>query len=185
MTPLRQIFAGQEAQHIPALYFYISHLLLQRGKPITKIVELGTSMGALSIYMGLWGARLGIPVHTFDQDTFPFNREHNIDDITAKPIFEKLGIRLHHINLFSPDGDAKVKELLSDGAVYLFCDNGNKPREFQTFVPFLSGGSIVSVHDWPGEIGPTDVQGLVDSRGLVPWMEEWSPTVGTMTWLVP
>ena len=181
---MKQLFAGQEAQHIVSLYYYFSYIFLDHPH-IARIIELGTSMGAMSLYLGLWGARKSIPVHTFDQDDFVFKKEHNVDDIGAKSAFEKLGIIMHRRNIFADKGQAVVKKLLKGKPVFLFCDNGDKAREFNLFVPHLEPGSVVSVHDWPGEIGPRHVSALVEERGLVPWEKRWWISVGTATWTVP
>jgi hypothetical protein len=181
---IKPLFAGQEAQHIGQLYYYFSYLLLDYPH-VERIIELGTAMGAMSSYLGLWGARKGIPVHTFDQDDFVFKKEHNVDDVCAGAIFKKLDIAMHRIDIFSDEGQAKVKNLLKGAPVFLFCDNGNKPKEFNTFVPYLESGSVVSVHDWTGEIGPDDVSKLVEERRLVPWEEHLWLSVSTATWFVP
>ena len=45
----------------------------------------------------------------------------------------------------------------------LFCDNGNKPREIQTFAPLLKHeDSLIVVHDWETEIGPDDIPDTVE-----------------------
>jgi predicted O-methyltransferase YrrM len=177
-----KLFAGQRAQHSFMLHHHISRILLDR-PDVKAIVEIGTSLGALSIYLGLWGARRGIPVHTFDRDAFAFKAQHNVDELTAEPIFTKLGIKLHTHSVFSADGHELVAGLLDGGPVYLFCDGGDKPREFQTFAPMLHPGSAVSTHDWPGEIRAADVAATVRSCSLVPWQQKlWSST-STATWL--
>lgn len=181
------LFAGQRAQHSFMLYHHISRFLLEHSKTnvLDGIVEIGTSMGALSIYLGLWGARLGVPVDTFDHSEFAFQPEHNVDDITAKPIFDKLGIRLHRANVFTDDGQKEITELLLRRRIYLFCDGGNKAREFRTFVPLLGSGSVVSTHDWPGEIKPEDVAATVSDLGLVPFEQETWGKIATATWFKP
>jgi len=40
----------------------------------------------------------------------------------------------------------------------LFCDDGDKPREFRTCVPWLWPGDLVAVYDWDMEFGVNDVQ---------------------------
>ena len=50
-----------------------------------------------------------------------------------------------------------IKMLIEKQPCALFCDNGNKPRELQTFAPCLRSDSIVVVHDWLDEIGPEDI----------------------------
>lgn len=181
---MRQLFAGQEAQHGGRLYYYFSYLFLDHPH-IESIIELGTALGAMSLYLGLWGARKSIHVHTFDQDDFVFKKEHNVDDICAVNVFNKLDINMHRISIFTDEGQEEVKQLLKGKPVFLFCDNGDKPREFNLFVPHLEPGSVVSVHDWPGEIGNRHVADLVKKRGLIPWEKRWWISVGTATWVVP
>jgi len=178
-------FAGQKAQHAFMIYHYIS-LLLNENRQVRSIVELGTSMGAMSIYLGLWGARLGIPVHTFDHTDFVFRPEHNLD-AGAKPIFDKLDIHMHHaIDLFAENGREQVLECLDGKPAYLYCDNGKKPLEFYEYVKHLAPGSVVSAHDWPGEIGPEDVQKAVDDHNLKlePWDQENWNMLALATWIV-
>ena len=167
-------FAGQKAQHAFMVYHYIS-LLLNKNRQICSIVELGTSMGAMSIYLGLWGARLGVPVHTFDHTDFVFRPEHNID-AGAKPIFDKLDIRMHsyRIDLLTEESRMEVLDCIGGKPTYLYCDNGNKPQEFYDYVRHLVPGSVVSAHDWPGEIGTEDVERAVNDHGLKlePWDQE-------------
>jgi hypothetical protein len=178
-----KLFAGQRAQHSFMLHHHISRILL-KNPGVEGIVEIGTAMGALSIYLGLWGARLSVPVDTFDHTEFAFQKEHNVDDLTAEPVFRRLGVRLHKANVFT-EGRAEVESLIKGKAVYLFCDGGNKAREFQAFAPLLAPGSIISTHDWPGEIKSDDVVPTVHSCGLVPFeKEEWG-RIATATWVKP
>jgi hypothetical protein len=176
-----RLFAGQRAQHSFVLYDYISQVLLDRPE-VSAIVEIGTSLGALSIYLGLWGARRGIPVHTFDYSLFAFDPQHNVDEITAKPIFDKLGIVMHRADVFSDDGGREVSGLISGAPVLIFCDGGNKPREVQTFAPMVGDGSIVCAHDWPGEIKPEDVASVVEAARLVPWCQDKWNFLATAFW---
>ena len=178
------LFAGQRAQHSFMLHHHVSRIILEN-PGIEGIVEIGTAMGALSIYLGLWGARLGIPVDTFDHSEFAFQKEHNVDAITAKPIFDKLGVKLHKANVFTDEGHHEVISLLKGKPVYLFCDGGNKAREFRTFAPMLVNGSTVSTHDWPGEIKPSDVEATVKDLGLVPFEDETWGKIATATWMKP
>ena len=178
-------FAGQKAQHAFQVYHYIS-VLLNKNRQVRSIVELGTSMGAMSIYLGLWGARLGIPVHTFDHTDFVFRAEHNIDT-GAKPIFDKLGINMYsQLDLFNEEGRALVLDCIGGEPTYLYCDNGNKPQEFYDYVKYLVPGSVVSAHDWPGEIGPEDVQRAVADHQLKlePWDQENWNMLALASWIV-
>jgi len=51
---------------------------------------------------------------------------------------------------------------------FLYCDDGDKPREVQTFAPWLRPGDVIGCHDWGKEIGPADVQSVLPPT-------EWEP----------
>lgn len=154
-------FAGQTAQHGPYLYHIVSRLMERpHEKPFGGIIELGTGFGALTTYLGLWGARLGIPVFSFDTD--PRSLVSG-----AGPLFQRLGVIYRKDDVFA--NSDKIRSLMNFlGRVYLVCDNGNKPLEFQTFVPFVEPGSIVSAHDWGIEIKEADVKKTVEENNMVP-----------------
>jgi hypothetical protein len=63
--------------------------------------------------------------------------------------------------------------------VILFCDDGDKPKEFRTFVPYLKPGSLIAVHDFLTEFGPDDtlpVKDMVDETFVAE-----SEAIGSMT----
>lgn len=65
------------------------------------------------------------------------------------------------------------------GAVYVFCDGGNKPNELETFSPALKLGDVISVHDYvpdgTGEIADHHLQRL--GSNFAPLSEEWRKTI--------
>jgi hypothetical protein len=102
-------------------------------------------------------------------------------------MLERIGVRFEDRNLMSPEGEERVKQLIAEGPCYLYCDNGDKPKEFRTYAPLLASGSAVSVHDWTQEIQPADVEPTVEQLKLVPFRAEWWTWCDAMmaTWLVP
>ena len=183
MFGYEMLFAGQKAQHAFKLYHYIG-MTLHHNRQVKSIVELGTARGAMSIYLGLWGARLNIPVHTFDHDKYTFSAEHNIDG-DGQRIFDKLSITKHTMDYFSDAGVALVMSIIGSSPTYLYCDGGNKPMEFFKFVPMIPINSVVSAHDWPGEIVPADIDRAVKAHNLnlQPWEpDNWQP-LALGTWI--
>jgi hypothetical protein len=172
------IFAGQRVQHSFFVHHLISQVLLKHGKEIRSIVELGTGLGGLTAYLGLWGLRLDVPVHTFDINAYAL-------ESGTGPLFKRLGVSYSQVDIFADSGAAQVRRAIGTAPAYLICDNGNKPREFQTFVPGLSSGSIVSTHDWGAEIHGADVEQTVAANDLRPYRPELWSTSGAMfaTWL--
>lgn len=63
----------------------------------------------------------------------------------------------------------------TQGAVYIFCDGGDKPRELLTFSGLMRVGDIISVHDYTedqsGEIRDVDLAKLSDD--FEPLDEGW------------
>ncbi len=52
-----------------------------------------------------------------------------------------------------------VRALISDAPrpLVLYCDNGNKPLEVETFAPALRAGDFLAVHDLGTEIFPENI----------------------------
>ena len=64
-------------------------------------------------------------------------------------------------NLFPNAGNAqKIIDIITaeeNKPTLFWCDNGNKPVEFASFLPYLSIGDVIAVHDWGNEFGPADI----------------------------
>ncbi len=144
---------------------YVHHLIgthLKEFPGIEVIIELGTGVGGLSLFCGLLGIRYGLDVHTFDVT-------RHFDQPTAE-LMAFLKVRYHEVDLFSAAGQAEVWGAIDGRKTYLVCDNGNKRSEFQTYVPPLRPGSLVSVHDYGLEFFEEDA----NLPGLEPvGRDEW------------
>ena len=160
-------FVGQRMQHSFYVYHIISCLLGDgNAKNIKGIIELGTGSGALTTYLGLWGARMGVPVYSFDF----IDHAHKGG---SGPIFQRLGITYRQEDIFK--NEESIKNLMAFlNPVYLVCDNGNKVKEFNLFAPFLASGSIISVHDWSTKIRIEDIAETIMLCGLQPLnQDQW------------
>lgn len=132
--------------------FYVYHIIsriIGSNPQIRRIIELGTYAGAMTMQFGLEGVRKNIKVDTFDIS----------DKLLApdtKAILKHLGVNINLTDIFK--NKEVVISLLSQEPCYLMCDNGNKKLEFQTFVPHLKSGSVVSVHDYEMEFFDEDAK---------------------------
>lgn len=140
---------------------------LNRCHGVASIIELGTEQGGLALFLALEAYQRGMEFRTFDH-----KRHDNLDT----PLARLLGLADRFIlgNLFGEAGK-KLVELLSGGLprpILLFCDNGDKPREFREFVPYLQIGDYVGVHDWGTEIHYADVAIFGDALKPM-WWGEW------------
>ena len=140
--PVGMLFAGQRAATNFACFDLVSRALLDNPN-VSAIVEFGTYAGTMTMYLGLWGLRLGVPVHTFDIEPGVSKDVHRVLD--------GLGVQCHWQDVFSKDSMRLVCDILKKPG-YLFIDGGDKQRELNTYAPILPTGTLFSVHDWGTEI---------------------------------
>jgi hypothetical protein len=159
-------FLGIRQQHTYWLYKVIDEILNEY--QVEGIIEIGTGRGALSIFLGLeCFQREFEPLITVD-----IVRPENVDRI-----FNLLNIRFIEKDIFTI-------EFTFDKPILLFCDGGNKAKEFNSFVPKLKSGSIIAVHDWERELSEKDI----DTSLVEPIkQEEWNQSpdnIHTSFWRV-
>lgn len=136
--------------------FLVWEKLLNRYDEIVCIVELGTFNGAFSTYLYLQALQRGMHFYTYDKDDYA--------SVSDAPVAKQLGLGGHfwHMDIFK-NGSEDLQRVLRCPPLHpmiLFCDNGNKTKEFKTFAPMLSQGDIIGVHDWTEEFGPIDAASM-------------------------
>ena len=145
-------YAGMPKCHPLKLQGIISDILTEN-EQIKGIVEIGTMFGALSCYLGAECIERGYkPLLTFD------------NKVWYKPnLFKALGVNFVVDDCFSEKSLQLIQEYVKDTPVLFICDGGNKAKEFNTFAPMLSAGSVVAVHDWDIEVNMEGIKETVDS----------------------
>ncbi|MCD6149053.1 hypothetical protein J7J18_06805 [bacterium] len=144
LSPDNRLF-GIPIQHSFAS-LYILDLVFDQFD-FAQVVELGTYRGALSTFLWLECQVRGHRFLSVDRadkrvtDLFPFLRGD---------IFECQRTKL------------RIFEFLGQAPSFLYCDDGNKPREIQVYAPVLPPRSVLGVHDWGTEISEKDVSFLAD-----------------------
>lgn len=132
--------------------FFVIKKIIEEIKP-KNTIELGTYFGGftgiLSDMVKPWG---GI-VHTFDVKKVKDNR---IDEMLKKcgnVIFYEEDVigKKRSKGIIKGVTNKKVVELISDGIVALYCDNGDKNIELEIYAPYLNKGSIIGTHDYGTE----------------------------------
>jgi hypothetical protein len=180
VVPYKRTFIGVPAQHGLVTYDVVERIMAANPH-VKRIVELGTADGALSLYLGLWGKRRGIPVYTIDNQREVFKRSN------MQKTLHELGVQFVQMNVLKNPGLAGVKTMLEGAPTYLICDNGNKKAEFNLLVPKLEPGSVVSVHDWGTEVLPNHIRETERAHNLEPFEPgRWEKgNLRMATWLVP
>jgi len=137
-------FAGIRIEQSWSDLRILEHILSMEKPDI--IIELGTKYGASALFFSLF-----TKTYTFDIKKYNIPKNDNIV-YTICDIFENT---------------EKIKSLIQKNKkVFLFCDNGKKPKEFEVFAPMLKKDDLIFVHDYGIEITHKDVAGLVQRLHL-------------------
>jgi len=121
--------------------------ILFRNYKFKRFLEIGTWSGGFALYVHLLCKAKGAEFYTFDI------KPYKNSDI--KKYFD-FDTNFYLCDVFKKRGDIKAI-LKKEGRTILFCDGGDKRKEFKLFSPSLKKGDIVVVHDWGIEIGEKDI----------------------------
>lgn len=118
------------------------HRLIKKYR-VKTFIELGTFKGGLTYEILLKHPKMDI--HSFEIDGGCIHQ-------TVKSI-NKPNLKLYVMDVFKPDAVKIITDVFNnaDGTVLLFCDNGNKIKEFWMYYPLLRPGDLIQVHDYPVE----------------------------------
>lgn len=115
------------------------------------LIEIGTGRGGLSLFLALQARSRGMTFVTLDNQNWT---------TIAGPLWDLAAARYVQGDAIE-SGRALVDEArAAGGSVAVFCDNGNKPKEFRELVTRLGPGDYIAVHDWENEFHLADAQGL-------------------------
>ena len=174
--PYDQTFMGVVIKQTWCDLVLWEHLFQQ--EKLTTVIELGTCYGGMSLFLLGQCLQRDIAFWTLDND----------HEVTRSPVAEMLGLvsRCVRIDIFAEGTPWLEQHLGNPGLrpILLFCDNGNKPREVQTFTPLLQPGDILAVHDWPRVDGPADIHpaDMVPVLGLLkPLLEKECEAMSSIT----
>ena len=174
------------------------------GTNLMGVVEIGSGRGAMSAFLAMQCLQRGYKFRTYDkikpifagtQVGEMFLKAGSPQEPIRNAVVGKLGFNhleeLDALNNFpSTDADKDLLKFIDKTHsspidddperwnILVFCDNGNKPVEFNSIIPYLEKGDIIAVHDWGTEFNPPDVHDYtllgLEKRGLklVPLFDE-------------
>lgn len=130
---------------------------------ITRIVELGTGTGGLTLFFGANLLQRDGKVLSFDIA--------DAQSEEARRDFEKLNIDFRKVNVLTGHAEKIAKEFIGAERALIFCDNGRKPDELLRYARILKKDDIIMVHDWGIEITPRDLDEQILSK-LEPYHQD-------------
>lgn len=165
----RRYMGAGMSQSYSAIYFFE---YLYESFRFEYIVEIGSQKGALSTYF----ANLAGITESVFFDTFEINPNqdwYHREVEGAGHWFNKLVsvcpfIHSYHQNIFTKDSYHHIKSNVDQFKSFIFCDGGNKIREFNLYSTILKSGDVIGVHDWNIEINNTDIQQAIEQCNLEP-----------------
>jgi hypothetical protein len=130
-----------------------------------QAVELGTAKGGfaalLAVTLKAWGGRA-----------------YTVEKTPEAGVTAALSSEFD--NVVSIHGDALTREdallacydvlarILKEPGSFLYCDNGNKPREIELYAPLLGPRALLGTHDYWTEVDPKWVEPFLADLGYVP-----------------
>lgn len=136
------LLMGQN-QHALVAFDTLFKTLEKEGAPVARIIELGTATGGMAIYLQLYCHAAGSSFVTYD-----LPGKHP----TYSELFDRLGIDYRQRDALSEGTIHEIRDLIrGNGTSVLVCDNGDKTREFCTFVSALKAGDIILAHDYSSD----------------------------------
>lgn len=151
-----QTFAGVHSQRPWVDIWTVENFLVETW-PKT-VVELGTGTGAFSVYLATYCAFHGYAFHTLDTHQIrhsPFQTENT----TCTDIVRRLGGHTLSLDVFAEGTIAWAGEVVAQHKpAFVYCDDGDKPREVAAYAPLLAPGDFLGVHDFGHEILGSDLE---------------------------
>jgi predicted O-methyltransferase YrrM len=125
-------------------------------RDVKRVVDIGTGCGGLTLFFGANMLQRDGKVLSFDIDV--------LQSTQAQRDFEKLNIRLEERDVFEEESVAMVRKFIEGEQALIFCDNGNKGREFPLYARTLKRGDFIMAHDWGVEISAGNLDGFIHTN---------------------
>lgn len=90
-------------------------------------------------------------IHTYDNNRYK---------VVVIKILNK-NIHYHVEDILNTPSKNLIKLLKSKKRKFIYCDNGNKPKEMNMVVPLVNSGDLIGVHDWGTEIKEIDIFNII------------------------
>ena len=164
-------FLGSKARmwHSLAEVLFIDQILTASN--FDTVIELGAGRGGVTTLFLVHALRVNGHVYAFDTQHEPGSGLYRK--------LKKLTRSVHHeMDVFSGEAHALISDYVGRGRVLLYCDNGNKRREFNTYAPLLKGDDVVMAHDKGQEIFWSEISDTANACGFTPFHQDLADRMG-------
>jgi len=127
-------------------------------------IELGTFQGGLTLIIHEKFSALRI---------CSFDHIERLSEPRKNFLFNK-SVTFYLQDLISSPNKILIDLLISNKSIkkILYCDNGNKTYEINTYAKYLSIGDVIGCHDWFVEVNPKNVEDSL--RNFIPYhLDVW------------
>jgi hypothetical protein len=153
------------------------------------MAEFGSQKGCLSTYFANFA---GITEQMFFEtyEMIPEKDWYTREYEGCGHWYEKLAemseyINFFHQDVFSVQTQQHLKENISEFKTFIFCDGGDKAKEFNMYAPMLKPGDCIAVHDWGQEIHYPQIAQTIHDHGLVVDEPFATSASSLRTWIMP
>lgn len=165
-------------QNGPIVFDTILKYFINKNQKIGRIIELGTARGGLSVLLGIFSLVYGCKFITYDI----------YDSSLYKQLFKRLDIDFRQKDVFESEIEIS-NEIKDEGVTILFCDGGDKSKEFNLFSKYLKPDDLILAHDYAKdnehfqeyfynniwschEIDFSSIQKSIEQYNLIPFLED-------------
>ena len=161
---------------------YVAHTWIEVGlildfinsARITRFVEIGIHHGGLCAILAHTAEHLPY-FHYMGIEINPDIIEQSVKNL-FHPMMDERDIRqLVIADALKPETVQVVNQWIhrSAGPALIYCDGGDKPKEFGLYAPVIRAGDFIAAHDWDyggyaqAEIKPEDVEEIAIEQNLI------------------
>lgn len=131
------------------IYPAFRHLSKVMNHPPTTIIELGTANGGFTKFLHDHPFFGQAKIYTFDITRKGMQKPSFKEGYTNEDIFNKLEVDSTVQNIWDDDVRIRIENLIRNaGTCMVFCDGGNKIKEFNYFSMFLKKRDHILAHDY-------------------------------------
>lgn len=167
----QRCMGGGMSQNYAALYFLEYYIKFFK---FEYVIEFGTQKGALALYL----ANMAMVTEQFEFDTIDISDKDYYDranegvgywlDRISNNAITARRVSIFKNDLFDPGFVKAIAATIKGiGKTLIIADNGDKPREYDTYTPVMKSGDHILLHDWEVEYRASQIVQVKNPQDFV------------------